>query len=642
MRESRPGGSPRYDVGVIRLSQSVLATVLIALLAAASDARADALRVDATAEAMRIDGALREWRGAHFAELGNNSGPHLRFALASDEAGLYLGAEVDDPAVVRTRALDGNQDAIVLRVQSGDARGAPAKDVWLLPGITGSEKALAAVASGPSAKRTIEPRVKVVEGPRKNGEGYVLEAFIPFDVLFGKTLWEAARGSLRLDAMDPGARAPTSLVTTPANELPPRFQLGHGHLDLLGSFLAEKQQVGLVPARDLQRNVAGDGDAERVLLIDKYVLAYGPGIAAGQTYAYFELPVGTGSDVESFELVDFDRDGRFEVALRLRQRNELGQRSVYTVLAVQEGRFVRVFAAEVKIVVGAQTLEDRVALRERPKAQTTLVLSVETDKTDGRAQFEERAASDVVPLLTPWGAVRERSYAFDGSRFRQVGEVVQAAAASPPPRAAVPPTQLVEKVRPSEAQLLLHFKRAMKLPLDIEPTQRLRGNLLGETREEALYIYGATFAVLGPEVGGGTSYAAFALPVAPSAVRQVSIADVTGDGRNEILVRLTQALAGADGATRELLFVLRIDEQGRFARMLQREVVRRLGDQVIENRVVARGGELVIEAGRASGWNATNYPYADESTGGAEPLLLPWKGRTVTYRAVGETLDPRP
>ncbi|MFM2417740.1 MAG: hypothetical protein RL385_2463 [Pseudomonadota bacterium] len=618
----------------------------VAVLSASSAAHADALRVDATAETMRIDGALREWRGAHFAELGQAKGPHLRFAIASDEAGLYLGAEVDDTAVVRTRSIDGNQDAIVLHIQAGDEPDAPTKEIWLLPGITGTEKALAAVASAGSSKRTLEPRVKVVEGPRKDTHGYVLEAFLPFEVLFGKTLWETGRAGLRLEAMDPGGRAPMRLASIPPGERLPRFQLGQGHVDYLASFLAEKQRSGLLPARDLQRNVAGDGAAERVLLIDKYVLAYGPGIADGKSYAYFELPVSTGADVESFELLDFDRDGRFEIALRLRQKNELGLRTLYTVLTLEADRFSRVFAAEVKKSVGAQTLENRVTVRQPAKGKVTLVLGAGGENLDARAPFEERSATDATPLLTPWGAVRERSYAFDGRSFAQVGEVAQSVAIAQVQRAEPPQTKRTDDAPvllvPSEAQLLAHFKRALKLAPDAEPTQRLRGNLLGEAGDEALCVYGASFAVLGSEVGGGTSYAAFSLPVAADAVQRVWIADVTGDGRSEILVRVTQALSGAEGATRALLFVLRVDEEGRFTRILQREVARRMGEREIENRVVTRDGKLVIEAGHVRGWSGTSYPFADEATGGAEPLLLPWKGRAITYRAAGQTLIPVP
>jgi hypothetical protein len=631
----------------MRFSRCHRALVLAAtLVSASSPVHADALRVDATAEVMRIDGALREWRGAHFAELGHAKEPHLRFAIASDEAGLYLGAEVDDTAVVRTRSIDGNQDAIVLHLQAGDEPDAPTKEIWLMPGITGSEKALAAVAGAGSIKRKLEPRVKVVEGPRKDAQGYVLEAFIPFEVLFGKTLWETGRAGLRLEAVDPGGRAPMQLATIPAGERLPRFQLGQGHVDFLASFLAEKQRTGLLPTRDLQRNVAGDGDAERVLLIDKYVLAYGPGIADGKTYAYFELPVSTGADVESFELLDFDRDGRFEIALRLRQKNELGLRTLYTVLTLESDRFSRVFAAEVKKTVGAQTLENRVTLRQPAKGKTMLVFGVGGESLDARAAFEERSATDATPLLTPWGAVRERSYAFDGRTFGQVGEVAQPAAIAQAKRTEQPQTKQADDapvmMAPSEAQLLSHFKRALKLAPDAEPTQRLRGNLLGEGGEEALCVFGASFAVLGPEVGGGTRYAAFSLPVAAAAVQQVWIADVTGDGRSEILVRVTQALAGAEGATRTLLFVLRIDEQGRFTRILQREVARRVGEHEIENRVVTRDGKLVIEAGHVRGWSGTSYPFADEAIGGAEPLLLPWKGRAITYRSAGDTLIPVP
>ena len=51
-----------------RLEVSVL---VLCALAYAVPAAAQPLRVDRSAERMRVDGALREWKGAHFSTLGS-------------------------------------------------------------------------------------------------------------------------------------------------------------------------------------------------------------------------------------------------------------------------------------------------------------------------------------------------------------------------------------------------------------------------------------------------------------------------------------------------------------------------------------------------------------------------------------------
>jgi hypothetical protein len=65
------------------------------------------------------------------------------------------------------------------------------------------------------------------------------------------------------------------------------------------------------------------------------------------------------------------------------------------------------------------------------------------------------------------------------------------------------------------------------------------------------------------------------------------------------------------------------------------DVTRRQGEHVIANRVLTRGGKLVIDPGSAEGWDAQSYPFTNEASGGAERLLLPWVDAAQSYRLEG-------
>ncbi len=117
----------------------------------------------------------------------------------------------------------------------------------------------------------------------------------------------------------------------------------------------------------------------------------------------------------------------------------------------------------------------------------------------------------------------------------------------------------------------------------------------------------------------------------------VSVADVTGDGRAEIFFRVRQNIGDV---RREVVVVHHFTPDG-FPMMLTREVAREQSGNRIENEIVTTGGRLEIRPGTARGWSASNWPYADGPSGdGVEPLLLPWRDRAVRFRFTGGRLVP--
>lgn len=617
-----------------------------------SSAQADVpLRVDQSAERMRVDGALREWQGARFAELGSRDSG-LRYALAVADAGLYIGAEVADSALVRTKGLGAGQDALVLTFAMPDGRGAQVStEVWLHPGEAGKSKALAGLRKGTGALKQ-EAKISVVEGPRTDGKpGYVLEAFVPWTLIEGAEIWEQGRAGLRLENQDPGAARASVLATSQAKppELP-RIALGEGHKDFLGSFLANQNLVGVEPRFDFRGNVSGNATPERVVIIDKFALVYGPGYQNGESFGFLTLPVGgVGGGIKQAELSDLDGDGVSELLLTLRQSNAQGARDVWMVYSFAESQPRALGGVELRKEASSGFIENSLKI-ERGKGKTPphVVLKLERSQNISADNYREASATDVQPILLPWGDVTARSYALRDKTLVMIAEerapkakTAVSAGAGAPARGVEGPLEVA--VEPTLDAVLSLFRRDRKLPAKLAPRRHQRANVLGGPTPEELFELGNHIVLVGQDIDEGASYLAYGLPVKdPSEILYVGHIDVTGDGHEEIFVRIVQPLSGADGVHREVALVLSVEARGRFRRLLAAEVVRRQGERVIVNRVNTKGSVLAIEPGSAEGWSQSDYPFASDATGGVSRLLLPWQDVVQRYRLQGDALVAEP
>ena len=633
--------------------------LLVCVLALASStltarAHAQPLRVDRTAERMRVDGALREWKGARFVTLGQGDDTAVRYALASVDDGLYIGAEVTDEALVRSSGVGPTQDALVLTLAMPDGVGFKVSEVWLHPGEAGRTRALAGLARG-GRSPVAEPRIQVVEGPREKGGGYVIEAFVPFALIESSELWEMGRARLSVEDVDKvrNPKLETSLSTAPGVRIAelPRLVLGTGQNDFLGSFAASKGLTGAEPRFDLRGNVSGDAEPERVAIIDKYLVVYGKHYKKGATYGYFTLPFGTGGGLGSAELLDVTNDGLSELLIRVRQRNDQGARELWIVLSLAEDNITPLFSVELKKESKGGFVESKLSVDKKSKPAR---IRVEPGRAQGldALTYQEAPARDAQPILLPWGDVLYQVHAWDGKKFAVVDERKRAPEKSSP--------ELIESAKVSVQQapsalaitaqvassstgaLVEQFKRDQKLLPDIEPDRQLKGNLTGGPDEEQLLAFGTKLVALGADIGGGAVYLAYGLPIAGAQdLLYLGAGDVTGDGRKELFVRVRQPLFGAAGVHREVLLVLRIDVSGtqaKIARLATIEVARRQDKSAIINAVSTQGGKLSIEPSQAVGFTQANYPYLNEATGGAERLLLPWLDKPVRYRFDGARL----
>jgi hypothetical protein len=622
--------------------------VVLSLVMWVAKGRADTpLRVDQSGERMRVDGALREWQGARFATLGSGD-PTLRYALATADGGLYLAAEVNDTQLVRTKGMGGRQDALVLALSLPDAKGRwSAQEVWLHAGESGRSKAEGGLRVGNGSPR-LEAKITVVEGPRDKGQpGYVLEAFVPWTLIEGAELWEQARGALRYEDVDESGR-PTVIETASAAKpgAMPRLAMGVGQKDFFGGFLSSQNMTGVEPRFDFRGNVHGDAVPERVILVDRFVLVYGPGFKRGESYGYVALPMGMGGGLKQAELLDLDLDGHSELLVTLRQSNEQGAREVWMIYSLLEESPRAVGGIELRKEVAGGFIENTMEISRKGKDKPQIVVKPARSQNLSASNYRENPARDVQGILLPWGEVKSRKYAFEGGSLSMVSEersetASASTAGTTATSASKPQEQTLEEVyvAPSMDAVLALFKRERKLPAKLAPRRHQRANLIGGPELEELFELGLYLVVLGPEVGDGGSYLAFGLPVkTPEELLYLGHADVTGDGHEEIFLRLAQALSGADGVRREIAMVLGVEEQGRFKRLLAAEVVRRQGDKAIINRVSTRTGTLILEPGVAEGWSAADYPFTQDATGGVERLLLPWQDSSQRYRLQGDAL----
>lgn len=568
------------------LSRSLAVSLLLAplhVVVHVAAQTAQPLRIDVTAERMRVDGMLNEWKGARFAELGTGDDASVRYALAVANAGLYLGAEVRDERLV----TGDHGDALVLSLSLPEAlpkAGWLSSEISLLPGEPGI-KARALIKSGGQAAK-LAPGIEVVEGPRKSGAGYVIEAFIPWAQVSGAELWEQGRGVLRfVDVDGKGDGCTLATASGKAAEMP-RLALGSGHTDLLGSFMEAHQLVGTEPRYDFRANVAGDSRPERVLIIDRYVVVYGPGYLRGETSNFYALPLLVGDGLKTATLRDLTGDGRAELRVTLRQQREGSERELDLVLSLDEAgispEMRSASTADASVAVSAETRKRPSPAAQSPAAQPEVASSADRSPQEASAQ------------ITP------------------------------------------------EAVVAL-FKRNQGLPSGEKPSRTLRANLVHGGAAEQVDVFGNVVLLTGSDIGQGAGYLTYALPVDdPRDVLDVRASDITSDGGDELLVRIRQRLSGAEGVERELLLVLRGTDQGGIARALLVEVARRQGKQAIENKLITRAGSLQIEPGTASGWTQKSYPFTREPIAPAGRLLLPWLDPPTRYRFVSPNLVPSP
>jgi hypothetical protein len=602
---------------------------------------------------VRIDGALREWRDIRRLEIGGGADAGLSVSFAYADAGLYVAAEVSDDRFVRTSTHGGDEDVIVVTLAFPRGRSLRGIELWLYAGESGRSPAVVTGGAIGARRRSEVRGAEIVEAPRSAGGagGYSLEAFVPWSAVPGSERLEEGRGAVRLrdvdEAAHPTVEREPSLGPVAPRDLSALLPLrpAGGEAATMEAFLAAQGLAGSLPSHDFREDVAGDERVERIALVERFVVVMGGGYGGGAGYGFLGLDVESPGDLRDVALRDLTGDGREELTFVARQRGTGGSRDVLEVLSFAGDSPAVVFAVELREETAAGVVESRVRFeRGRRGRPTAIVVSTVPARGLDPAGWRMEPASDVEPLLLPWGPFRERTYRWDGARFAHDGErpnpdhaepaapVSSGVAAESASAASSPP--------PGTDELLAAWRREAGLSRGARPRFDLGANLAGDPTPERLLVHGARMVVVGSAFRDGTGWFDFGIPAASDEdLLDVTVADVTGEGRAEIFFRIRQTIGEV---RREVLMVCHFVPDG-FETLLTREVAREQAGQRIENEIVTSGGRLEIRPGAARGWSAATWPFA-ESAGadGVEPPLLPWRDRPLRFRHAGGRLVPSP
>jgi hypothetical protein len=184
------------------------------------------------------------------------------------------------------------------------------------------------------------------------------------------------------------------------------------------------------PKTDLRVQVTGDGRPERVLLIGRDIVVFGPGFKGGTGYSYVTLAqFADAADVKEMSARDVTGDGNADLVVRgVRHINAEGgsvDSEVLFVYQVSGDSITRIFGIEAARERSNKRVQGLVQFIPAPGNKTFDVLSAPgratgwTEKTYPWAQ-DTPGAGDIEPLILPWSGIGSVRYRWNGSQFSKV------------------------------------------------------------------------------------------------------------------------------------------------------------------------------------------------------------------------------
>jgi hypothetical protein len=212
---------------------------------------------------------------------------------------------------------------------------------------------------------------------------------------------------------------------------PPTPRVGKGG-DLSSQLLEQYRRdrgVGddVSPSVDLKVQVAGDRRPERVVLLGRDVVVFGPGFKGGTGYVYLTLsPFSAPGDIKELTARDLTGDGAAELVVRgVRHVGSDGgpvEVEVMFVYQVKEDGIARIFGIETAREQGGKRVQGLVQFIPSAGGKSFDILSGSgratgwTQKTYPWTQ-ERPGSGSLEPLLLPWGGVDSTRYTWNGSAF---------------------------------------------------------------------------------------------------------------------------------------------------------------------------------------------------------------------------------
>jgi len=609
----------RWKLGVLGLS-AVLGSSTVALAASP-------LRVDVVDKAPLLDGVPGEWQ-RELGKLGRVKGApsaadlSAKGAVSYDGKNLYVAVDVTDDAL--KGGGSGDKVELVLIV------GNQTTSVSIFPGDPG-KSAGKAMVGGASVQGA-----KVVEAPRKGG--WTLEASVPWSAINGaSTTRVGMRGGLFVHDADGGdvdAIVGTAPSTDPST-LPPLLTTPE---QALADGLIKDKHLG-APSFQGTANVVGDGQKERVLVFDHYVVVLGPTYRGGKQYYFADMAVaGESLSVQGLELRDMDGDGREDLVFRKRftKSGQRTSRDSLQVLSFGAGDTPdAIFQHEIAIKTPKGSVTNEVSLTNEA-GRVTIAIRPGSAKGLEEATYDEATETSFDPLLLPWGTIQSQTYKLQkGRSYTRTGEERRARPTAPPQETSQKP--VADKAPaapppPDVTKVVAQFKKDRGIQANARFDQT--GDVAADGKAERVLLFDRDLVVVGPSFKGGTGYAFTTLSFAATTdITSVTLKDVTGDGKADVLVRgvLHSKGPGNEDVDRDVELVFRVTDAG-VKRVFGAEIGRAIGQKRVSATITFDGAKgaaaVVLAPGRATGFTKENYPFAQDTSpvGGLEPLLLPWAG----------------
>ena len=616
---------------------------------------------------VKLDGVLLEWPARVPAKqaVKGTTKSSMTIALQYDDARLYIGAEVFDEKLVRTDKFGDGEDHASLVLAFPTATGAlVAYEIGLYAGKPGESAGSVRHLAGPRRGRAIDG-AKIVEAPID--KGYTFEASVPWASMPEARLVRVGlRGAARYyDADAPGQV--TAILATGAGDaatptaLPPLPD--EAEQSMIEQLLSPKALADQPPKFEAFADVGGDAMKERIAVFGPYLVVVGPGYLGGNKFFFKDVA----GEVTGLEVRDVTGRGKADILVRRRRAqastgassattsNTSITRESFEVLSVfGDSEPQTTFAHEIAVVGDGKKVVNSVHAASKE-------IEVTTEAGGGwdATTYREPIASDMEPILFPWGAVRSHTFHFDGKTFVRSKEVSKAASgpatapsASPAPpsiRPQQPPTPPVRSGGDLAQQVFDLYKKDRGVPEGQKPRIDLQVHVQGDARPERVVLIGRDIVVFGPGFKGGTSYAYITLSQFADAadVHDLSARDLTGDGAADLVLHgvIRRTVSGSpDPVELDVLFIYELRNEA-LSRVFAIETGREQTKKRIQGLVqfipaqAGKGFDVDVQPGRATGWTEKTYPWTQEQPGGGalEPVLLPWGGITRVRYAYNGT-----
>ncbi|HSO35727.1 MAG TPA: hypothetical protein VLT33_24530, partial [Labilithrix sp.] len=494
---------------------------------------------------VKLDGVLKEWPARYAATQslsGKTDGLGLAVAVQTDEAKLYVGVEVTDPALARTSRHGDGDDHVSLTLAFPAGRGGlKAYEIGFFAGKPGESSGVVKWLAGPGKGQEVAG-AKIVEADVKGG--FVFEAALPWaSFAEARTMRVGLRAAFRYHDGD-GTSVRGVLGTGPGSvEHPselPALPTG-AEQAVVDGLLGPKNLSGTAPRIDVFADVAGDERKERISVFGKFFTICGPGYRGGKQFFWREVA----GELASFETRELTGRGKDDMIVRRRTTNagvvhELLE--VWTVAAAGDEP-VTVFTQE--IAVSDPASKRRIANAIHISAKE-IEVSVEPAVGWDAATFKEPTAGDE-GILLPWGNVRSRTFRLEKGKFVKAAEVAQAGAAGAASSTSTStstgtrdlPTPTVGKGADLSRQVMDLYLKDQAVPAGTKPRFDIEVHVDGDPRPERVALIGRDIVVLGPGFKSGSGYARISLAqfADDKDVSEMTARDVTGDGAAELVVR---------------------------------------------------------------------------------------------------------